>query len=379
MPLIDTLACQGVPTPTTMDDIGMQAALQASRGDQDLEEAILQAVLQASLADGGGDGAVAPPAAAAAPAVAAFDFAPPPPPGGINPFAASPPTCSSGAATSPFTFGSASLPQAPASASPFTFGTPQSAATSSMSMASSAPSPAPSVAGFTFSPPGAQPSGFNFSTSPPPPAGPFTFTAPPPPAARTPPNPFAFAAPPPPSGASFGGGAAFAPFGTPSAAEDDDDDDDDDGSASPASPLPTAPFREASRPPESMEGVWSSALLCVPSSFHHSLCHGRGDKVLLPGEALEGMMDAMYARHGTRHLPNPLCFRLANGDVSKLCGVLEFTAPEGHVVVPQWILDSIGCGELTPVTVSSADVPRATAVQLRPMASSFMHISDQQG
>ena len=80
---------------------------------------------------------------------------------------------------------------------------------------------------------------------------------------------------------------------------------------------------------------------------------GEGDKVLLPTSALEHLTDALYRAHGTRHLPNPLCLRLSCGASSKLAGVLEFTAPEGHVVVPDWLLAALGATLHSPLRVAS--------------------------
>ena len=60
----------------------------------------------------------------------------------------------------------------------------------------------------------------------------------------------------------------------------------------------------------------------------------------LPPSSLEAISSLTEGRHGTTRLPNPLCLRLAcrASGRSRPCGVLEFTAPEGRVVVPAWLL-----------------------------------------
>ena len=81
--------------------------------------------------------------------------------------------------------------------------------------------------------------------------------------------------------------------------DDDDDDDDDDGDDERV----LMPQRGRSVPPDSMEGVWSAKYTAVSMSHHPTLCHGRGDKVLLPTTALAALTEAMEAQKGTPRLP----------------------------------------------------------------------------
>ena len=84
--------------------------------------------------------------------------------------------------------------------------------------------------------------------------------------------------------------------------DDDDDDDGDDGDDGDDERV-LMPQRGRSVPPDSMEGVWSATYTAVSMSHHPTLCHGRGDKVLLPTTALAALTEAMEAQKGTPRLP----------------------------------------------------------------------------
>eukprot|EP01083_Nonionella_stella_P024171 66813_1 len=103
----------------------------------------------------------------------------------------------------------------------------------------------------------------------------------------------------------------------------------------------------------------------------------KGDKIKLPQSASERLLS----------IPNityPLCFELSvpisreeilnamqNG-LSKPqrkfihCGVLDFTASEGCVCVPSWIMDNLGVSESCTLTVSNITLPKGRYVRLQP-------------
>ena len=74
---------------------------------------------------------------------------------------------------------------------------------------------------------------------------------------------------------------------------------------------------------------------------------------------------------GTQRLPNPLVLRLSFGEgaqrLTKLVGVLEFSAPEERVLVPDWVLEALDSTPGSLLEVATADVPRATRISLRPV------------
>uniref|UniRef100_A0A6B2LCP8 Ubiquitin fusion degradation protein UFD1 n=1 Tax=Arcella intermedia TaxID=1963864 RepID=A0A6B2LCP8_9EUKA len=72
----------------------------------------------------------------------------------------------------------------------------------------------------------------------------------------------------------------------------------------------------------------------------------------------------------------PLMFKLTFNTHSTHCGVLEFTAPEGHADIPFWVMQNIGLGEGQIVFVQYVTLPRAQFVKLQPQDKSFLDISN---
>uniref|UniRef100_A0A7S3WJ32 Ubiquitin fusion degradation protein UFD1 N-terminal subdomain 1 domain-containing protein n=2 Tax=Emiliania huxleyi TaxID=2903 RepID=A0A7S3WJ32_EMIHU len=75
-----------------------------------------------------------------------------------------------------------------------------------------------------------------------------------------------------------------------------------------------------------------------------------GDKVLLPPSTLQEIM----ARVGEGGMPHPMLFKLEWGGAARHVGVLEFSAPEGSVVVPLWIMRALGASDGDQLQLSSA-------------------------
>ena len=82
-------------------------------------------------------------------------------------------------------------------------------------------------------------------------------------------------------------------------------------------------------------------------------------------------LPTLFPPPGTQRLPNPLVLRLSFGEGAqrrtKLVGVLEFSAPEEIVVVPDWVLEALDSTPGNLLEVATADVPRATRISLRPV------------
>ncbi|CAO2208114.1 unnamed protein product [Urochloa humidicola] len=107
-----------------------------------------------------------------------------------------------------------------------------------------------------------------------------------------------------------------------------------------------------------------------------------GDRVLLPASALH--------RLTTLRVDYPMLFELhpaASGNATdpnqhhriSHCGVLEFVATEGTVVMPRWMMANLRLGEGDNVLVrsaSSSSLPKGTYVKLQPHASAFLDVSN---
>ncbi|KAI3387441.1 hypothetical protein SNEBB_004347 [Seison nebaliae] len=94
-----------------------------------------------------------------------------------------------------------------------------------------------------------------------------------------------------------------------------------------------------------------------------------GGKVNLPASILDRLtrMSVQY----------PMLFKLEAIDTKLVthCGVFEFTAEEGTVVVPDWILNNLGV-MLNGINVSYISLPQGTFVRFEPETPDFFEIHD---
>mmetsp|Transcript_11242 Transcript_11242/g.33764 ORF Transcript_11242/g.33764 Transcript_11242/m.33764 type:complete len:97 (+) Transcript_11242:1-291(+) len=78
------------------------------------------------------------------------------------------------------------------------------------------------------------------------------------------------------------------------------------------------------------------------------------------------------ARVGEGGMPHPMLFKLEWGGAARHVGVLEFSAPEGSVVVPLWIMRALGASDGDQLQLSSAELPRGTFAKLQPLDDNFV-------
>lgn len=104
---------------------------------------------------------------------------------------------------------------------------------------------------------------------------------------------------------------------------------------------------------------------CYPVSFIDKPQLENGDKVLLPPSALD-------------HLDYPMLFELYNAATEHRshCGVLEFTADEGMLYMPYWMMQNMLLQEGDIVKVKNATLPKGTYVKLQPHTKIFLDISN---
>ena len=74
----------------------------------------------------------------------------------------------------------------------------------------------------------------------------------------------------------------------------------------------------------------------------------------------------------------PMLFEITNhSNGRKLhCGVLEFIANEGAVLMPHWMMQNLGVEHGDLVKVESATLPKGTYVKLRPQTKAFIDIAN---
>ncbi|PAN30895.1 hypothetical protein PAHAL_5G344900 [Panicum hallii] len=137
-------------------------------------------------------------------------------------------------------------------------------------------------------------------------------------------------------------------------------------------------------------GRFEQTYRCYPASSAARPHLEAGDKVILPASALH--------RLASLHIEYPMQFELrscSNADANddsgggggatgaeasapraSHCGVLEFVADEGTVVMPGWMMENLRLQAGDAVRVRSAALPKGTYVKLRPHAAAFLDVSN---
>ncbi|KAG0043822.1 hypothetical protein BGZ83_010999 [Gryganskiella cystojenkinii] len=131
----------------------------------------------------------------------------------------------------------------------------------------------------------------------------------------------------------------------------------------------------------------------------------KGDKIILPQSALESIIQQHanaplppppeidpnydptswepspydnYRPPAPRELPSPLTFQIRNPSNRLLThgGVKEFSAEDGLVHLPAWMMTSLSVKVGDQVAVKYADLPKGTWAKFRPISSDYMEILD---
>jgi ubiquitin fusion degradation protein 1 len=117
--------------------------------------------------------------------------------------------------------------------------------------------------------------------------------------------------------------------------------------------------------------TFSQEYQAFPSSFSDRSDIDRGDKIILPQSALNIL--------SRLHIQYPMLFKLTNeavGGIEVHCGVLEFVAEEGTVILPTWLFDFLCLEAGGYLQVDSVSLVKGTFVKLQPFTSDFLEISN---
>ena len=78
------------------------------------------------------------------------------------------------------------------------------------------------------------------------------------------------------------------------------------------------------------------------------------------------------------HITYPMLFELINGAAQKMthAGVLEFTAEEGKIYLPPWLMNTLLLEAGDMLQVKSTDLPPGRFIKLQPQSPNFLEISD---
>ncbi|KAJ2379530.1 ubiquitin fusion degradation protein, partial [Coemansia sp. RSA 2603] len=98
-----------------------------------------------------------------------------------------------------------------------------------------------------------------------------------------------------------------------------------------------------------------------------------GGKIFMPPSALDDLT--------RREIVYPMLFKLQSdapdGTRKRThCGVLEFTAEEGRVYLPQWMMTTLGISPGTVIEVINVALLKGSMVKLQPQSTDFLDISD---
>ncbi|KAL5206912.1 hypothetical protein ABZP36_035121 [Zizania latifolia] len=106
------------------------------------------------------------------------------------------------------------------------------------------------------------------------------------------------------------------------------------------------------------------------ASFNRPHLEG-GDKVIMPASALH--------RLASLSIDYPMLFELHHSDPARRishCGVLEFVADEGVVIMPRWVMQNMQLEDGDAVRVKNASLPKGTYVKLQPHTSDFLDVAN---
>ncbi|XP_010469996.1 PREDICTED: ubiquitin fusion degradation protein 1 homolog [Camelina sativa] len=109
---------------------------------------------------------------------------------------------------------------------------------------------------------------------------------------------------------------------------------------------------------------------CYPVTFIEKAHLEKGDKIIMPPSALD--------RLASLHIEYPMLFQLSNVSVEKTshCGVLEFTADEGFVYLPYWMMLNMSLQEGDILQVKNISLVKGTYIKLQPHTQDFLDISN---
>ncbi|MCL7028906.1 hypothetical protein MKW94_008571 [Papaver nudicaule] len=109
---------------------------------------------------------------------------------------------------------------------------------------------------------------------------------------------------------------------------------------------------------------------CYPVSFIDKPQLERGDKIIMPPSALD--------RLASLHIDYPMLFEVRNAATERVshCGVLEFSAEEGKIYMPYWMMQNMLLQVGGTVRVKNVALPKGTYVKLQPHTKDFLDISN---
>ncbi|XP_042515703.1 ubiquitin fusion degradation protein 1 homolog [Macadamia integrifolia] len=109
---------------------------------------------------------------------------------------------------------------------------------------------------------------------------------------------------------------------------------------------------------------------CYPVSFMNKEHLENGDKIIMPPSAL--------MRLASMNVDYPMLFELSNLDAKRVshCGVLEFSAEEGVIFLPHWMMENLLLKEGDIVQVKNTSLLKGKYMKIQPHTKDFLDISN---
>ncbi|KAI9091379.1 hypothetical protein K1719_028190 [Acacia pycnantha] len=117
---------------------------------------------------------------------------------------------------------------------------------------------------------------------------------------------------------------------------------------------------------ESFEQIYR----CYPASSLNKPHLENGDKIIMPPLALNFL--------AFLNIDYPMMFEIRNDAAGRVshCGVLEFTAEEGMVYMPNWMMGHMLLQEGENVEIKNVRLPKGTFIKLQPHTKDFLDVSN---
>ncbi|KAF5770948.1 putative ubiquitin fusion degradation protein Ufd1 [Helianthus annuus] len=110
--------------------------------------------------------------------------------------------------------------------------------------------------------------------------------------------------------------------------------------------------------------------ISYPLSHISKTIHETGNKIIMPASALNQL--------ASLSISYPMLFRIENTAVGlhSHCGVIEFTADEGFVFMPTWMMNNLHLQEGELVNIKNTSLPKGEYIKIQPHATKFTTLSD---
>jgi len=116
---------------------------------------------------------------------------------------------------------------------------------------------------------------------------------------------------------------------------------------------------------------WDEQYYCYSMAFSGKSHLEDGDKIVLPPSALDSL-----ARMNIEYPMLFQLFRVGNEAKKTHCGVIEFSAEEGKMFIPFWMMQNLLLEEGALVQVRNISLPKAQYIKLRAQSVDFLDIQN---